>query len=63
MNIQEFSRQLRVENHPSELLRLLQFLRDVDVDLLRRPGRMGPDWGVWNDQEPRARAERPERQS
>jgi hypothetical protein len=55
MNIQEFSHQLGREEHPSELIRALRFLRGLDVERLREYKRMGPDWGVWNDQEPRAR--------
>ena len=58
MNIQEFSHQIGQENHPSELIRALRSLRGLDMDRLRRSRRI--DWGVWNDQEPRARAERPE---
>ena len=53
MNIQEFSHQLRREEHPSDLIRALRSLRGLDVDRLRRLGRF--DWGVWNDQEPRAK--------
>lgn len=55
MNIQEFSHQLRRENHPSKLIRALRSLRGLDVDRLRS-GRIVREWGVWNDQEPRARA-------
>jgi len=54
MNIQEFSHQLRRENHPSKLIRALRALRGLDVDRLRQPKRAGPDWGVWNDREPHA---------
>ncbi len=63
MNIQEFSHQLGGEDHPSELIRALRSLRGLDVERLRRSRRAGPDWGVWNDQEPRAYAERPELRS
>ncbi|HWN44169.1 MAG TPA: hypothetical protein VNW71_18240 [Thermoanaerobaculia bacterium] len=58
MNIQEFSHQLGRDDHASELIRALRSLRGLDVDRLRWSKR--PDWGVWNDQEPRARAERSE---
>ena len=56
MNIQEFSHQLGQEEHPSKLFRALRELRGLDVDRLRRSKRISPHWGVWNDQEPRARA-------
>ena len=56
MNIQEFSHHLGREDHPSKLIRALRSLRGLDVDRLRRSKRVGPDWGVWNDQEPRAHA-------
>jgi len=56
MNIQEFSHQLGRDDHPSELIRALRSLRGLDVDRLRWSGRAGPDWRVWNDQEPRAHA-------
>jgi hypothetical protein len=58
MNIQEFSHQLGQDDHPSELIRALRSLRGLDADRLCQSKR--PDWGVWNDQEPRARAERSE---
>jgi hypothetical protein len=63
MNIQEFSHQLGREDHPSELIRALRSLRGLDVDRLLWSRRGGFEWGVWNDQEPRARAERSELQS
>lgn len=59
MNIQEFSHQLGQEEHPSRLIRALRALRALDVDRLRRSRRIGHDWGIWDDQEPRARAAEP----
>jgi hypothetical protein len=56
MNIQEFSQQLRREEQPSELIRALRSLRSLDVDRLRRLRLTDYHWGVWNGQEPRARA-------
>ena len=56
MNIQEFSHQLGRDDHPSKLIRALRSLCGLDVDRLRQSNRMRPDWGVWQDQEPRARA-------
>jgi hypothetical protein len=58
MNIQEFSHQLRQDDHPSELIRALRSLRGLTVDHLRQLERR--DWGVWTGGEPRARAERSE---
>jgi hypothetical protein len=57
MNIQEFSHHLGREDHPSKLIRALRTLRGLDVDRLRRARRV--DWGVWNEQEPRALAAEP----
>lgn len=54
MNIQEFSHQLGREEHPSKLLRALRELRGLEVDRLR--SKRGPEWGVWNDREPRIQA-------
>ena len=60
MNIQEFSHQLGREDHPSQLIRALRQLRGLDVDRLRGSRRIGPDWGVWHGDGPRACAQRPE---
>ena len=50
MTIQEFSLQLGREEHPSQLIRALQTLRDTDQ--MRWAG----DWIPWGEDEPRAYA-------
>ncbi len=42
MNIQEFSRQLTQEQHPSQLIQAMQALRGLDADEIPRGG-----WGEW----------------
>lgn len=59
MNIQEFSRQLGREEHPSQLIQALQTLRGLDTNQIRWAG----DWIPWGEDEPRAYAERPELRS
>jgi hypothetical protein len=59
MNIQEFSHQLEQEEPPSRLIRALRKLRGLDMDRLLHSRRGNFEWGVWNEQEPRARAVEP----
>ena len=42
MNIQEFSRQLGQEQHPSQLIQALQALRGLDQNQISKDG-----WGEW----------------
>lgn len=58
MNIQEFSRQLVQDQHPSQLIQALQTLRGVDADQIPRAG-----WAEWPEVEPVAAAELPELRS
>lgn len=58
MNIQEFSRELGQEQHPSQLIQALQALRGVDADQIPRVA----GWAEWPEVEPAA-AKLPELQS
>jgi len=56
VDIQEFSRQLGQEQHPSQLIQALQTLRGFDADQIPR----GAGWIPWPDgMEPGASAELP----
>ena len=55
MDIQEFSRQLGREEHPSQLIQALQTLRGLDADQMPRAA----GWAEWPEVEPCAAVELP----
>lgn len=59
MDIQEFSRQLGREQHPSQLIQALQTLRGLEADQIAS----GAGWAEWPEVEPGAAAEPPELRS